>query len=993
MTLKRLLIAFVLPLMVLACLPALAQNNVITGKVTDSKDGQPIAGVTVLAKGTKTGTQTGVDGSFRLNAPAGTTTLVVSYVGYATQEVPASGTVSVSLVQTSTSLNDVVVVAYGTRKKGDLTGSVTSVSAKDFQKGNIASPEQLLQGKVAGLEVTTGGGSAGGGSKIRIRGGASLNSSNDPLIVIDGVPVDAGGIAGSSNFLNTINPNDIESMSVLKDASATALYGSRASNGVLIITTKKGTSGKIKLNFNTQPSLAEITKYVPVLTAGQIRDVITADAAATGNDTYKNLLGTSNTDWQKVIFRSALSVDNNLSASGSIGKIPFRISGGYLNQQGILKTNSFQRYSTALNLSPKFFGDHLAVNLNVKASQTNNRFADEGAVGAAVSFDPTQPVYAKNNYGGYFEWLQANGKPVDLATRNPLGLLELRDNTSKVQRVIGNVQLDYKLHFFPDLHVQVNLGLDKSGGSGNDNIDSISATNYKTAGSFTYYKQGKTNTLADVSLFYSKDIKNINSKIDVLALHSYQDFYTNVYNYPSYGQNHIVLPNSTPLFATDKPEYRLESYLGRVNLTIDNKYLLTGSIRSDASSRFSKSNRIGYFPAAAFAWKLKEEFFKGSTFVNDLKLRLGYGTTGQQDIGYLYGYLAYYGASVNDGAQYQFGDQFYRFYRPLAYNKDLKWESTATYNAGADFTFLNNRLSGSVDVYLKKTSDLLNNVPVPPGANFDINLIKNVGNMESRGVEVSLNGSPVKTEKVSWDICVNFTYNKVKVTKILDNQDAGYKGVDVSPVGGGLNNYIGKLQTGYAPNIFYLYKQVYDEKTGKPLDGVFEDLNRDGVIDDNDRYYYKKPAPDFLLGFSSQVTYKKWSLSLAGHGSIGNYIYDQYNSNNGVLRAFKNPLNFTQNASPDYLYTHFSGNSTKEYQSDYYVQNASFVRLDNIALGYNAGNVFGKGTALRFQATVQNVFVITKYKGLDPENASDAGTVFTIYPRPRIYALGINLDF
>jgi len=992
MTLKRLLIAFVLPLMVLACLPALAQNNVITGKVTDSKDGQPIAGVTVLAKGTKAGTQTGVDGSFRLNAPAGTTTLVVSYVGYATQEVPASGTVSVSLVQVSTSLNDIVVVAYGTRKKGDLTGSVTSVSEKDFQKGNITSAEQLLQGKVAGLAITTGGGSAGGGSKIRIRGGASLSASNDPLIVIDGVPVESNGIAGSANFLNTINPNDIESETVLKDASATALYGSRASNGVIIITTKKGARGKVKFTFSTQPSLATITKYAPVLSADQIRDIITADATATGNNTYKNLLGSSNTDWQKVIFQDAFTADNNLSASGSIGKIPFRISGGYLNQQGILKTNTFKRYSVALNLNPKFFDDHLAVNLNVKTSQTENRFADEGAEGAAVSFDPTQPVYAKNNYGGYYEWLQADNKAIDLATRNPLGLLELRNNTSKVQRVIGNVQLDYKLHFFPDLHVQVNLGLDKAGGTGNDNIDSISATNYKTAGKFTYYKQGKTNTLADVSLFYTKDIKSIDSKIDVLALHSYQDFYTNVYNYPSYGQNGVVIPGSQPTFATDKPEYRIESYLGRVNLTIANKYLLTGSIRSDASSKFSKANRVGYFPAGAFAWKLKEEFFKTSTVLSDLKLRLGYGTTGQQDIGDYYGYLSRYGQS-NSTAQYMFGSTYYSFYRPSAYDANRKWESTTTYNGGLDFSFLGNRISGSVDVYYKKTKDLLSTVPIAPGSNFDITLLTNVGNMENRGVEVTLNATPVKTGDITWDVNLNFTYNKSKITNLLKNPDPSFKGIDVSSVGGGLSNYVGKFVVGYAPYTFYTYKQVYDEKTGKPLDGVFEDLNRDGKIDDNDRYLYKKPAPDFLLGFSTQVTYKKWSLGLAGHGSIGNYIYDQYNSNNGVLRAFKNPLNFVQNASPDYLNTHFSGTSINEYLSDYYVQNASFVRLDNINLGYNAGKIFHSSVGLRLLAAVQNVFVITKYKGLDPENASDSGVDNNIYPRPRIFSLGVNVDF
>ena len=530
-----------------------------------------------------------------------------------------------------------------------------------------------MQGKVAGLQITSGGGSAGGGSKIRIRGGASLNASNDPLIVIDGVPVESNGIAGSANYLNTINPNDIESMSVLKDASATALYGSRASNGVLIITTKKGAAGKVKFNFNTQASAGVVGDYVNVLSANQLRNIITDDAAATGNNTYKDLLGVANTDWQKEIYQTAGAYDNNISASGSIGKkLPFRLSLGYLNQGGVLKTNNFDRLSSALNLSPKFFDDHLSVNLNIKASKTSNRFANEGAIGSAVSFDPTQPVYADNKYGGYYEWLQADTKPIDLATRNPLGLLYLRDNTSDVNRIIGNIQLDYKLHFLPDLHILVNLGIDNASGSGDDNTDSISATNYKTAGYFSHYEQKKKNTLADVSLFYAKDLKGINSKFDLLVGHSYQDFVTEVRNFAAFGQDGDTIPNSTPIYATDRPEYRLESYFTRLNFTVANKYLLTASLRRDASSKFSKENRVGYFPSFAAAWKLKEEFFKGVNFINDLKLRLGWGITGQQDgIGY-YSYLPRYTRSTNTGAQYQFGDAFYSYLRPEGYDADLK---------------------------------------------------------------------------------------------------------------------------------------------------------------------------------------------------------------------------------------------------------------------------------------------------------------------------------
>ncbi|MEO5890415.1 MAG: SusC/RagA family TonB-linked outer membrane protein, partial [Ferruginibacter sp.] len=617
---------------------AVKAQNVVTGKVTDSRDGAPVQGVTVLVKGTTKSTQTLADGSFKITSPTPTGTLVFTSIGFGSREEPILGQpITVSLVSSGKDLNEVVVVAYGTRKRSDLTGSITSVTSKDFQKGAIASSEQLLQGKVPGLQITTGGGAAGGGSTIRIRGGASISASNDPLIVIDGVPVDNNNLPGSANLLNTINPNDIESMSVLKDASATALYGSRASNGVIIITTKKGTKGKVRFNFNTQLSAGMVAKKVNVLTADQVRTIVTADAAATGNNTYKNLLGTANTDWQDEIYQSAIGNDNNLSASGAIGNIPFRISGGFLNQDGILKTDHFNRYSSSLNLSPKFLDDHLSVNLNVKYAYTKNRFANKDAVGSATAFDPTQPVYDASHggrWGGYFEWLQPSApfEPMDLATRNPLALLELRHNTSTANRIIGNVQLDYKLHFFPDLHLQANIGLDKANGSGNDNRDSIMATDYHTAGRYSYYKQGKQNELYEFSLFYSKDLKSIKSKVDVLALHGYQDFTTNVYNYAAYGQNKVVIQNSIPAFATDKPEYRLESYLGRINYSYNSKYFLTASVRRDASSKFSPSTRVGYFPAVSAAWKLKDDFFANTNTVSELKIRGSWGITGQQDI-------------------------------------------------------------------------------------------------------------------------------------------------------------------------------------------------------------------------------------------------------------------------------------------------------------------------------------------------------------------------
>ncbi|MCW3073416.1 MAG: SusC/RagA family TonB-linked outer membrane protein [Flaviaesturariibacter sp.] len=982
---------------------AFAQSKTITGRVTDAS-GAGVASVTVSAKGQNAATSTNENGQFSITVPNATTALVFSSVSYAAQEINLNGraTLDVTMQTTAGNLNEVVVVAYGTRRKGDLTGSVTSVTAKDFQKGFIPSPEQLLQGKVAGLQITSGGGAAGGGSTIRIRGGASLSASNDPLIVIDGVPVEGNGIAGSGNLLSTINPNDIESVSVLKDASATALYGSRASNGVIIITTKKGSKGKMRFNFNTQASLSSNPNQVRVLTGDEVRDIITKDAAATGNNIYKNLLGTANTNWQDEIYRKAMSFDNNISASGAVGNLPFRASLGYLNQEGVLLKNKFDRLSAALNLSPKFLNDHLSINLNLKGSRINNNFSDQGAVGSAIAFDPTQPVNANNKFGGYYEWLQG-GLPIDLATRNPLALINLRDNRSVVNRFIGNAVIDYKFHFLPDLHFIANFGIDKTRGEGNNNIDSLRATNYKSGGSKSYYEQEKRNTVNDIQLFYAKEFKSINTKFDVLVGHTYQEFLTDVTNFSSFSYRAIADPlkpnlkdtidGSQPLFRTDKPMYRLESYLGRVNFNVSDKYLLTASIRSDASSKLNPNGRVGYFPAVAAAWKLKDEFFRNSKSLTDLKLRVGWGETGQQDgdaLGY-YSYLVRYSRS-NSSAQYQFGNEFYSYLRPEGYNDKLKWETTKTTNIGLDFGFLNNRVSGAVDYYVKKSDDLLSRIPVAPGANFTNFMVVNIGSLDVKGFELSLNTTPVRTQNLTWDFNTNFSYNERKITKLLAYEDPNFKGIDVSGIGIATGNFIGKHVVGSAPSSFFVYKQVYDQND-KPIEGLYEDINRDGAINADDRYLYKQPNADFLLGLSTQLAYKKFSIGATAHGMFGNYLYNQYDAGSGILANLKNPISFIGNASRSYLETGFRNNSNNQFLSDYFIQNASFLRIDNINLGYNVGRVFQNKAAMRITGSIQNVAVITKYKGLDPEIAGESGIDGNIYPRPRVFSLGVNLDF
>jgi TonB-linked SusC/RagA family outer membrane protein len=978
-------------LMMLVTVSAVWAQRSVTGKVTDANDNSEVIGATVLVKGTTRAAVTDVDGKYTISVPSNDAVLVFTYVGKTTQEIAVGGqsVVNVSLVDDAKSLEEVVVVAYGTRKKSDLTGSVVAITSKDFQQGNIQSSEQLLQGKVAGLQVTPGGGSAGGGSTIRIRGAASLNASNDPLIVIDGIPVEGNGIKGSENLLNTINPNDIESMSVLKDASAAALYGSRASNGVIIITTKKGTAGKTRFNFNTQFSVGTITDKVDMLTGDQVREIINANAAATGNNTYKNLLGTENTNWQDVIFRNSTGTDNNLSASGSFKAVPYRVSFGYSNQNGLLKTDNFQRTSGAINLSPKFFDNALSVNVNARIAGTQNRKADEGAVGAALRMDPTKPVYdAENSYGGYWEWLTPTGDWNNLAGRNPLAILDLKNDRRTATRFIGNVELDYKLPWVEGLSLKTNLALDQTSGNRTETISAMAASNYLTKGYYKNEDEKKINKLWDVSMFYEKDLPELKSKFDVLALHSYQDFLTEVYMNPAYSADQSeMIPNSTPAFATDRPQYRLDSYLGRINYTFDDTYLLTASLRRDASSKFSPENRVGYFPALAAAWKIKEGLFRDSKAVSELKFRVGWGVTGQQDFSNYYPYMARYAYGSNS-AQYQFGDQFYQFLRPAAVDANIKWETTATTNVGLDFGFADNRITGTVEWFNKDTRDLLAVAPVAYGSTFDISVFTNVGNMTNKGVEFVLNTTPVLKSNLRWDLGFNITRSSTKIVSLRKQEDPGFAGIPVSGISGGTGNNIGLHMTGRWPYAYNVFQQVYDSN-GKPMEGVYVDRNGDGQISDADRYLYQQPAPNTLVGLNTAVNYKKWTARASGHGMFGNYLYNNFRSERSVMRNLLDPVLTINNASTELLTSGFGNN---QYLSDMFIENASFFRLDNINVGYYVGKVFGNAS-LSLNAGVNNVFVLTKYKGLDPENSRNDGVDNTIYPRPRIYTFGLNFDF
>ncbi len=986
----------------------IAQDKVVTGRVTDA-GGAPVANASVVMKGGTTGTSTAADGSFSLKVPARATSIVISSVNFTTQEVAiVDGPINVVLAGATAALNEVVVVGYGTQRRRDVTGAVATVTEKDFQKGNIVSAEQLIAGKVAGVQISPSSGAPGAGSQIRIRGGASLNASNDPLIVIDGVPVDNGGVAGSANPLNMINPNDIETFTVLKDPSAAAIYGSRASNGVILITTKKGKRGRVVYNVNAQAFAQTPARKVDVLSADQLRSIVNSKGAP--GDAAK--LGTANTDWQDEIFRTSFGQDLNISASGAIadGKLPFRISGGMLNQDGILRTSNFNRQTLAINLSPRFLKDQLRVDINLKGARTGNRFADEGAIGSAIAFDPTQPVRTNSNrFGGYFEYLETIGigqVPRDLAPRNPVSLLEMRENRSEVFRSIGNVQFDYSLPFVRGLRANLNLGYDVQSGEGTDVASDSAGAFYRryeigrnragTADSVLHYggmrnryKSQQRNLLLDFYLNYTRDLTSINSRLELMAGHGYQDFRFTNFNYPDFRFNGSIRPESTPQFPMNQPQFTLISYYGRLNYTLANKYVVTLSARTDGTSKFSQDNRWGFFPAAAFAWRINEEsFLKNSNTVSDLKLRVGYGVTGQQGGIDFYGYIPRYTLS-NNTAQYQLGNTFYPMLRPQAYDPNLKWETTENVNVALDFGFFKNRINGSVDVFSRKTRDLLSVVPIALGTNFSNELLTNVGSIESRGVEVTINTVPIQRKDFTWDANFNFTYIDPKISQLLLNPDPSFRGNRFGGIQGGTGNTVLIHSIGYLPSSFYVLKQVYDA-SGRPIEGLYEDLNRDGVINDDDRYQYKSVQPRYLLGFSSSLTYKKWAAGFVARGSFDNYVYNNVHSNLGTQRAIFNPLGWMNNGSTSFLTTNFVGADPNLYVSDYFVQNASFLRMDNINVSYDAGEVF-RGSRLRVSANVQNAFVITRYSGIDPE--INGGIDNQFYPRPRTFTLGFNLNF
>ena len=963
--------------------PAFAQEGKkITGHVVDDTN-EPLIGASILVVGTSTGVITDLDGNFNIIVPSGATALQISYVGYetVTVPVPSGNTVNVKMKSDAQMLSDVVVIGYGTQRKSDLTGSVSNVSSKDFNSGLISSPEQLINGKVSGVQIMSNSGSPTAGSTIRIRGGASLNASNDPLIVLDGVPLEAGGISGNTgNFLSLINPSDIESMTILKDASSTAIYGSRASNGVIIITTKKGSKDRMKVSLSTTNSIQTRTKLADMLSHDEFVDVINSR----GTDAQRALLGTSNTDWNDQIYQNAFGTDNNVSIAGRLAKnFPIRVSIGYYNQRGLLKTDKAERLTGSVSLSPSFFDDHLKVNVNVKGSVNNNRFAETGAIWAAATYNPTLPVYSGNHaFGGYLEALDNVGEPVNAAVLNPLGYIKQNKSTSKVTRFVGNADVDYRVHFLPDLKFHATLGYDYAEGKGKVYVPAEAMQYYTTGGrDYSYGPQKNTNRLLTTYLNYNKYLDSWKSNIDATVGYDYQFWKSTS---PLYSELNTLGAVQSTSAATDQ-RHALISYYARLNYTFDSRYMLTATVRRDGTSRFNKDNRWGTFPSVALAWRVSEEaFLKDNTVLSNLKLRASYGVTGQQDGIGNYNYLPVYTYSQT-GAEVQFGNQFINTYRPEAYVSDLKWETTTSWNAGFDFGFLKDRISGSFDFYTRKTEDLLATVAAPAGSTFDKTILTNVGNVDSKGIEVTLNATPIQTKDWNWDISFNMTWQKMKVKNLSLVESSAVTNTAVGPWIDGYQFQV--LSEGYEPYMFYVYHQLYDEKTGKPIEGAYADLNDDGVIDSNDLYRYKSPAPDFIYGFSTSLRYKKWTLSTSLRANVGNYVYNGMAMNTGAWSTVSYNTYQLNNLNSSYLKTGFQN---RQYLSDYYIENASFLKMDNLSLAYNFGRIC-KWFSMNASVMVQNVFCITKYTGVDPEVPN--GMDVSFYPRPRTYSLSLGFEF
>lgn len=961
-----------------------AQFKSVSGIVYDKNTNDPLPGVSIQVKGTAVGTSSEFDGSFRIKASQNDI-LVFTYLGYKTKEIKVlDSQLNVLLEESAESLDEIVLIGYGSTKKKDVTGSVTRVTAKDFQQGFVTNAEQLIANRIPGVQITPVSGRPGAGSSFLVRGGASLGASNNPLFVIDGNPI---GLADGPGILSALNPEDIASFSVLKDAAAAAIYGSRGSNGVIIITTKGGKSNKLKFSFTSKNSISQNIFKLSVLNGDQFRQVAALASTVSGVPLADFNLGSENTDWQDEIFRDALTTETSFSLSGGIKNLPYRLSMGYLDQDGTLKTGNFKRTTATLNVNPVLLDGHLKVNLNIKGIIQDQRIANEGAIFTATRFDPTQPVRDPNSpFGGYWQYQQFASNPAVLRHYNPVSMLEQVETKNENLRSIGNIQLDYKFHFLPELKLNINSGYDIAESSWSYFAPANYFPENISNGSNSSGDPGSQteNVFLEATLNYSKQFESIKSKFDILAGYSYNDFKTTNYFYPSFDVEGNLQPGSTPNFDFDIQQNTLISYFGRLVYTIDDKYVFTGTIRTDGSSRFSKNNRWGVFPSASAAWKISDEkFLENSKIISNLKLRLGYGITGQQEGIGNFGFIPIYNLG-EAFIQYPIGNGFVQGVTPTATDRNRKWEQSTTYNAGIDWGLFNGRLSGSIDVYLRETEDLLNNVSIPSGTDFANNITKNIGSLENKGFEIKIDANPIQTKDLNWTFGVNYGYNDNKITSLSEDNDSNV---------GLFNGSILVNTVGYQRNTFYLYKQVYDVN-GNPIEDQMVDINQDGTINEQDRYRTRSAVPRHNIGFNTTVNFKKLSLNMAFHSNLGHYIFFKPNDN---LASIYDGI-FRGNVHTDFFNHQFtqSGNPNQQF-SDHYLQNASFLKMDNISLSYDLGNILNakeSPSSFRLSASIQNVFVLTNFNGGDPESPFNWGSNFGgNYTAPRTFSMALNFNF
>tara|TARA_B100000767_G_scaffold2657_1_gene2578 strand:- start:606 stop:3503 length:2898 start_codon:yes stop_codon:yes gene_type:complete len=945
-----------------------AQQSV-SGLITDSS-GTPLPGVNVIIQGTNVGVSSDFDGNYQINVDNGQV-LVFSYIGYDSVELTVNGTnQDVKMTESDSELDEVVVIGYGTVRKKDLTGAVDLITEKNFAKGSVVSPQQLIRGKVAGVSIVSNSGAPGDDSNVLIRGIGSLNLNSNPLYVVDGIPLDAGGVGGSRSPLNAINPADIEAISILKDASATAIYGSRAANGVVLITTKKGKTGDLKFNFSSRSSSFTPIDFVDVLNATQFKYAV----QATGVSDYISRLGSNDTDWQKEIYETARAQNNSFSVSGGLLNMPFRASVGYTDQDGILMGDNFNRMTGSLNIAPSFFDGDLRANVNVRFVRSENDFANRGAIGSAVFFDPTKPVLGSSSiYGGYYTWLDSSGKKLALSPTNPLALLNLSDDESTVDRIITSLKLDYDLPV-DGLIATINTGYDNSKGEGFSSQDKNMPTDAAGFnGSNNMYSNETTNLLFDAYLNYA--LESGKSNLSVTAGHSYQSFEYDNSNTASVEylnpDGSVNSGSSTNNSFIDTSKNVLLSYFGRVNYSFDEKYLLTATLRADASSKLPSNDRWGQFFSAALAWNFYDDG------VDKLKLRVGFGEVGNVNGLGDYNFLTRY-VSSDSQAKYGFGNSFYSTYRPAPINKNLRWEVGQTANFGIDFIFSDLKINGSFNAYVKKTNDLIATAVVDPFTNFGTTIDANIGDMENKGIELQLNSTLYESDDLKFDLSYNISVNDNQITRLDNEQNVG---------GIGFGAFLQRHETGKSPYSYYVYKQIYDHK-GRPIEGSYADLNGDGRINNDDRYFYKDPYADILMGLTASITYKNFDFSMASRASLGNY-----SSNRMMAASVENQiwnLGRLSNVHSSYLDTGFLYFSDKNGVSDHHIQNASFFKLDNVTLGWTVDNVIDNNP-MRLYISADNLLTITEYDGIDPEITGGIDSNF--YPRSRAVALGLDINF